>query len=330
MLEISRRSLLVTSIVMLGACDGLREAWSEDVGPFAGVFDGMVDARWTALGLDGSGVDIGVIDAGFGGFREDRFTSRLRIAGMANFVSQSQELFEGADKHGTTVSGYIGGFDGEHRRGLASGANYWLAQGEDEQTEFARDEAIAIAALDWMVANGVRIINISLGFSRFSDKSPYGPADMNGSTTAISRRLAGHLAADPMLIAVVSAGNEGDNDDWRVVTAPGDVEEAITVGSADVDGKSRSDASGMGSPAAPFVKPDLVAASGHRGASSVATAAVTGLVGCMRQARPKATRAEIREALFTAGSNAARPNRSIGHGIVDATAAVTALRKEVA
>jgi len=306
--SLSRRVLLV-SAMGLAAC-GLNSGTP----PIATELDRVIDQGWHALGLSGAGVSIGVIDAGFGGFREDRFTSALNVRAAQAFVPmESEDFFTDPDDHGTNMSQLIGGRTEDTIRGLAHRASYWLAKGEEQQHERRTDEEGAIAALDWMVSEGVKIINISLGYTNFDDAQPYSSKSMDGQTNLLTQRLRDHLAADPMLIAIVSAGNQGSTP-WRLVTAPGDAREAITVGSAQRLFTRRRSTSGIGNPNVDFIKPDVVIPSG-RGAGSVAAAVVTGLVGCLREKHPDATRAPIAEAIAASGSNTHAPHRTIGFGI---------------
>lgn len=287
---------------------------------------GVVGETWAAEGLSGRGVTIGIIDAGFAGLRRSRFTQTLNVSEARSFLpGDTAYPLEGRARHGASILEYIGGRSTTEMRGLAHDAVYFLAKGEFEQSEPLSDERSVITALDWLVASGVRLINISLGFTQFDDAEPYSPSSMNGRTTAVSRRLSELLEMHPDLIVVASAGNQGD-DSWRYVTAPGDVEAALTVGAIRRSLAEREPASGIGRGDVPFVKPDLMIASGRRGASSVATAVVTGLVACLLEARPGLTRSQVVGALKNTASNAPSPNREIGYGVPNASAALAAIR----
>lgn len=322
----SRRSVLAGSLGLAACGPRLDLAVSEP--EITSELAGVVDDSWLRLGSEAQGVRLGVIDAGFGGFRTNEFTRDLAVAATRSFVEAAPaDFFADPDRHGTEVCGYIGGRTASAVRGLASKATYLLAKGESQATELRADEAGVMAALDWMVSEAVQLINISLGYTTFDDEQPYTPAMMDGQTTRITRHLAGLLERDPMLVVVVSAGNQG-RQEWRSITAPGDAEHAITVGSAERGGDRRRSSSGVGHPDVTFVKPDLVIASG-RGGGSVAAAVVSGLVACLREARPNATRAEITTALRAAGSNAESPNRGIGYGVPNAMEALRVLQSSV-
>jgi subtilisin family serine protease len=125
------------------------------------------------------------------------------------------------------------------------------------------------------------------------------------------------------LVVVVSAGNEGGRA-WKRVTFPGDVTAAITVGACSADGKRRRHSSGSGAVSEQTVKPDFVTDSVGQG-SSISTPAVTGLVACLREKFPEATRLELFEALKASASNLASPNADIGYGVPNGTKAFKAL-----
>ncbi|MGX6646709.1 S8 family serine peptidase [Maricaulaceae bacterium MS644] len=331
---LSRRELLIAAAALsAGGCEvdeELLEGFqaANPSGGFAPELAGVAGESWLETALSGRGVRIGVIDAGFGGFDSNPFTRGLQVEETRSFVPiESDTFFGDPDDHGVSVTQYIGGRSDDRVRGLAPEAAYLLAKGEDQQSERRSDELGVMNALDWLAAHDVKLINIALGYTRFEDAEPYSPDSMDGRTAEVTRRVTAMLEADPALIIVASAGNQGRSD-WRVVTAPGDAEHAITVGSAQHGGAARRPTSGVGNPQADFIKPDFVISSG-RGASSVATGVVTGLVACLRQAFPDASRDQIRAALRFAGSNRAAPNREIGYGVPDGARALAHLSEHV-
>jgi hypothetical protein len=286
----------------------------------------VADAAWRATGFEAQGVGIGVIDAGFGGLKSRATTAGLDVVGTANFVDPpGLDPFADEGRHGTEMCAFIGGSDGRSQTGLATGARYHLAKGEDENSEPRLEETRVINALDWIVEQGVGVINISLGYSTFDDGSPYRPEDMTGTVTALSKALQGHLDRDPGLVAVVSAGNLGRRE-WGTISFPGDVRDALTIGSVENDMSRRRATSGPGPETLDYIKPDLCVPTG-RGASSVATAIVSGLVACLKGAYPQASRAQIADALRSSATNAANPNRDIGYGVPQAAAAARSLER---
>lgn len=332
---LSRRETLAAAAALLaGGCDvsedlleGFQAAESSE--GFSPELAGVAGEDWPETALSGRGVRIGVIDAGFGGFDSNPFTRGLQVEETGSFVPIGSDTFFGdPDDHGVSVTQYIGGRSDGRVRGLAHEAAYLLAKGEEQQSERRSDEFGVMDALDWLAARDVKLINIALGYTRFEDAEPYAPDSMDGRTAEVTQRVKSMLEADPALIIVASAGNQGRSD-WRVVTAPGDAEHAITVGSAQRGGAARRPTSGVGNPQTDFIKPDFVIASG-RGASSVATGVLTGLIACLRQAFPEASRDQIRAALQFAGSNRTAPDREIGYGVPDGARALAHLSSHVA
>ena len=61
-----------------------------------------------ALELSGKGIKIGVLDAGFGGFKTNKWLQNMEVAGYKNFVEQDTIAFF-KDKEDTTSSKIISG-----------------------------------------------------------------------------------------------------------------------------------------------------------------------------------------------------------------------------
>ncbi|MFN3230301.1 MAG: S8 family serine peptidase, partial [Asticcacaulis sp.] len=335
----NRRALLTAGLVgtggmILSGCDDSLQSFSK------GLIDGLnektisrsehavalapvIGKDWASTKLSGRSVRIGVIDTGFGDVLVRDTTKHIRLLALQGFTNGTMvDLYADPEQHGTDMVEAIIGRKDETVIGLAPRAVMLLAKGEDAQTERQSDEQNVIKALEWLISSKVDILSISLGFSQFEDQSPYGPKDLNGQTSAISKALTAALAADPRLVAVVSAGNEGRSD-WGRITFPGDVAEALTVGSVQRDLKTRRPSSGKGPESGP-IKPDLCLATG-KGASSMATALTAGLVACLREAFPDATRAQLLDALRDSGTQAKAPTREIGYGVPQAPLAIAAL-----
>lgn len=274
----------------------------------------MMSREWEALGLDGRGVRIGVIDAGFRDFRTDPWLQGLRVEAQRDFTGSIADHDLSADKsgHGTRVLRRLAGQREGRVDGLATGARYLLAKAERPRGEPRSDEDGVIAALRWLAAERVDVINLSLGFSTFDDFTGYRPAQLTGTGSRISAALTALLAANPDLVVVVSAGNLGD-DDWRYLSFPADVAEALTVGSIDPETGGRTDSSSLGWPATPWIKPDL--ATHETRGNSYSAPSVAGLVACLRQHAPELQRRELLTLLRRSGTRAARPDREVGYGI---------------
>ena len=79
--------LLLPALAAYGAWDLVREVrgtWTSDYSRTYSRAVGQTMSRaFDSLNLSGRGVRIGVLDAGFGGFRTDRWTRGLHAAGVA-------------------------------------------------------------------------------------------------------------------------------------------------------------------------------------------------------------------------------------------------------
>jgi len=226
----------------------------------------MMGPRFDSLAPRGEGIRIGVVDAGFGGLRDDRFTRRLRVADYLDLTDgDTTGFFRDDCDHGTRVTRNIGGFSNDTLLGLACKADYYLVKSDLEHGEPREDERRLCRALAWLAQRQVDVVNISLGYTVFDDFDGYTPQMLDGRTALCSRFLDSLLDAHPRMVVVQSAGNEGKNK-WRHISFPGDVAEAVTVGAADSEGTGRSGKSGTGYYPHP-VKPDLVVYDSPNGTS---------------------------------------------------------------
>ncbi len=185
--------------------------------------------------------------------------------------------------------------------------------------------------IDWAVANrgayGIKVLNLSVQGADCQANA----ALTDAIETAFRRGL----------LVVVAAGNRGPNP--CSVTYPGDVAEALTVGSVRDPGEggwSMELTSGRGPTASGRTKPDVVAPGvairsakpgggyHNKSGTSMATPYVAGLALLLIDARPDATAAQLFGAIVDTASNfggLATPNDTYGTGRVDAEAAVAAM-----
>ena len=309
--------LLLPALAAYGAWDLVREvrgAWTSDYSRTYSRAVGQTMSRaFDSLNLSGRGVRIGVLDAGFGGFRTDRWTRGLHVAAWRDFTGGDETaFFDDATDHGTRVCTNLGGRSGDTIRGLAWGAEYYLAKTDRAEVEPRAEERQLIRGIEWLLAHDVDVISSSLGYTTFDDFSGYTPAMLDGRTSTLSRYLDSLLTARPGLVFVQSAGNEGDKA-WRNVSFPADVRQVITVGSCDSDGVSRSRSSGVGREDVGYVKPDFVAGASPLG-TSFSTSVIAGLCACLLEYRPM-ERGELIELLHASGTRAAAPGCELGYGI---------------
>lgn len=285
---------------------------------------------FTQKKLDGTGVLIGVIDAGFYGANSDGFLTHLfekeRILGVNDFVSPEKEYDfskneTSSDDHGTEVLNNITGYrEGKLQKGLALGAKFYLARTDHGEKEFRGEEDYWIAAMEWMDSLGVRLINTSLGYSDgFDDKKDnYTPEEMDGKTTLISR--AAKIAINEKgLFLVVSAGNEGNSPKWRLVSAPADVEGVMSVAANSGIGM-KMNYSSLGPEFLDYVKPNVSAFSFW--GTSFSAPLITGFVACLLQQKPSISNRELFALIQESATLYPYGNNYLGYGVPDAQKAL--------
>ncbi|MBN9381671.1 MAG: S8 family serine peptidase [Chitinophagaceae bacterium] len=277
-------------------------------------------------GLTGKGVKVGIIDAGFYKADSNASLSRffppegLSLSTKDYIYPDGKQLFlshSDLDWHGTQVWSLIGGIvPGQNRYGLATDAEYFLARTDDGTKEYAGEQEYLRQALAWLRSKGVRLVNISLGYAYGFDNPAenYIPANMNGRTALASTAVEEAISKYNMII-VVAAGNDGDND-WKILSAPADAKDVITVGATD-EKKEKKEFSSEGPDFLPYLKPDL-SCMNYTGGTSFSAPAITGMVACMLQKDPHLSNARIKEILKRSGHLYPYGNNFEGYGVPDA------------
>ncbi|MFF4054488.1 S8 family serine peptidase [Streptomyces sp. NPDC001668] len=215
--------------------DGKRRASLDKSVPQVGA-----PTAWAA-GFDGTGTKVAVLDTGVDTTHAD----------LAHQVIEEQD-FSGSsgpsDKfgHGTHVASIVAGTgarsDGKYK-GVAPGAKLLNGKVLDD-TGFGSDSGI-IAGMEWAVARGADVVNLSLGGTDFPGVDPL-------------EETVNRLSAESDTLFVIAAGNEGEFGEGTV-GSPGSADSALTVGAVDksdalADFSSRGPRVGDGG-----VKPDLTA-----------------------------------------------------------------------
>lgn len=301
---------------------------------YATAISQMEPDAFQKLELNGKGITIGVIDAGFYDSHRRRSLSEIlvekRVLGVRDFVNpKNKELFRlpqtSSDSHGTRVMEMIAGrrLSNSKQYGLATHSSFYLARTDDGNNEFRGEEDYWIAAMEWMDSLGVRIINTSLGYSMgFDDpKENYDPLEMDGKTAIISQ--AAQIAVDEKgILLVVSAGNEGLDPDWRIVSAPADAQGVLSVGATSRSG-SKAPYSSIGPVSLPYLKPNISCYSSD--GTSFSAPVITGFAACLMQQDPYATNKKIAQVIEESASIYPYGNNFIGYGIPKAAKAITLL-----
>ncbi len=283
------------------------------------------------LGLNGKGVTIGVIDAGFFGANDMQTLKHLfdknLVLGTKDYVNPKKVDYFGeretaSDFHGTEVLNAITGRNVKenYQLGLATNANFYLARTDSGNKEFRGEEDNWMAAMEWMDSLGVRLINTSLGYAKgFSNpKESYLPEQMDGKTSVIAR-AAQMAVQEKGIVLVVSAGNEGDDRSWQIISTPADVEGVIAVGATNELGMKMGYSS-IGPDFLSYNKPNVSCYSLF--GTSLAAPVITGFVACLLQANPRLSNKKIKEILEKSSNLYPHANNFIGFGIPNAKKAI--------
>lgn len=276
-------------------------------------------------GFKGQGMTIAVIDAGF--HNADRITAmqNIRILGVKDFVNPKADIYA-ESSHGMSVLSCIGMNRPNVMTGTAPEASFWLLRSEDEYSEHLVEQDYWSAAIEFADSVGVDVVNTSLGYYTFDDKSKdYQLRDLDGRHALMSRQAA-HVA-DKGMILVCSAGNSGAGS-WKKITPPGDAENVLTVGAVNKKAVLASFSS-IGNTADGRIKPDVVAVGlgadvirtdgnqGRANGTSFASPIMCGMVTCLWQACPTLTAKEVIELVRRVGDRADYPDNIYGYGVPD-------------
>ena len=276
-------------------------------------------------GFKGQGMTIAVIDAGFHNVDKITAMQNIRILGTKDFVNQQADIFA-ESSHGMSVLSCIGMNRPDIMTGTAPEASFWLLRSEDEYSEHLVEQDYWSAAVEFADSGGVDVINTSLGYYTFDDKSKnYKYRDLDGRHALMSRQ-ASHIA-DKGMILVCSAGNSGAGS-WKKITPPGDADNVLTVGAIDKRAVLATFSS-VGNTADHRVKPDVVAVGvgsdvirtdgnqGRANGTSFSSPIMCGMVTCLWQACPTLTAKEVIELVRRSGDRAGFPDNIYGYGVPD-------------
>ncbi|WP_171115812.1 MULTISPECIES: S8 family serine peptidase [unclassified Streptomyces] len=279
---------------------------------------------WKA-GYQGDGVKVAVLDTGADTTHPD-LAGRISAAEDFSGSSGTGDVFG----HGTHVASIVGGSgaaSGGSRKGVAPGADLLIGKvlGDDG---FGTQSQV-IAGMEWSVARGAKVVNMSLGSETASD-----------GTDPMSQTL-NELSASSGTLFVVAAGNSGPGQ--GTIGSPGAADAALTVGAVDRDDSLAGFSSRGPRVGDDTVKPDVtapgvgivaaratgttmgevvdgsyVAASG----TSMATPHVAGAAALLAQQHPDWTASRLKDALTsTARTIGGQKVTEQGAGRIDLAAA---------
>lgn len=277
--------------------------------------------------LNGAGVKIGIIDGGFlnankdeslAHFFEDK-NEKKYVVYYRDFVTPKMEKYGGAygldDGHGTEVWQLIGGYNRSKnvQYGLATESQYYLARTDHGGYEKRLEEDYIIEAMEEMATQGVRLFNLSLGYTEdYTDTlENYKISDIDGKTSMLTQAL-DKAATELGLLFVVAAGNDG-NLAWETLSIPADAKNVLTVGSSKFKIWDKINYSSIGPETLEFLKPNISIYSTL--GTSFSTPVVTGLVACMMQYDSTLTNFQIIDILEKASNFYPFGNNYIGYGV---------------
>ncbi|MFF2327765.1 MULTISPECIES: S8 family serine peptidase [unclassified Streptomyces] len=288
-------------------------------------------AAWKA-GYTGKGVKIAVLDTGVDATHPDL---QGQVIDAKNFTASPDTKDRyGHGTHVSSIAAGTGAKSGGKFKGVAPDAK--LIEGKVLDDDGFGDDAGILAGMEWAVAQGADIINLSLGGGDTPEIDPL--------EAAVNK-----LSADKGVLFAIAAGNEGDAP--GTVGSPGSAEAALTVGAVDdndglADFSSRGPRIGDGG-----IKPDVTApgvditAAAAPGSvidqevgqnppgyltisgTSMATPHVAGAAALLKQEHPEWTYTELKGALtgsakpgaytpFEQGSGRIAVDRAIAQTVV--------------
>lgn len=285
--------------------------------------------------LNGSGVKIGIIDGGFLNADKSEPLAHLFTQGHVldyhDWITPDLAPYKGLamldDGHGTEVWQLIGGYDQSQKiqYGLATSSDYYLARTDHGGYEKRIEEDYIIEALEEMARKGVKLFNISLGYTTdYNDPSEnYKVSDVDGKTSLLTQAL-DKAAIEKGLLFVVSAGNDGA-EKWKTLSIPADAKNALTVGASKFRLYDKMDFSSIGPSALDYIKPNISVYSTL--GTSFSAPVVTGLAACMMQYDSMLTNFEIIEMLERASNFYPYGNNYVGYGVPDCNKLMLLLQK---
>lgn len=281
-------------------------------------------------GINGKGIRIAVFDGGFPHVNTHAAFKHLRDNGRIiktwNFPNKKEDVY-GWNGHGTmTLSCITGIMNDTVQIGLATGSEFLLARTEVE-SEPKREEIWWAQAAEWADKNGAQIISSSLGYGSYR----YYTKDMDG-TSYVAK--AANMAVQKGIVVCNSAGNEGNDYNWRRIVTPADAENVLCVGGicSSLTSYNHISFSSYGPTADGRQKPDvvnygyaLVADPKHdtgyeleRG-TSFSCPLTAGFVACAMQARPNRTALQMKQDVIESADLYPYHDYSVGYGVPQAS-----------
>ncbi|MGE5177318.1 MAG: S8 family serine peptidase [Hyphomicrobiales bacterium] len=302
-----------------------------DYGPSATQLDMIHVPEAHAMGYDGAGVVVGILDSGFE-LEHDAFRF-LDVRGQRDFIHHDDDTSVDPTQdrpnqanHGTAVLSLLAGYAPGKLIGPAYGAAVLLGKTERIDVEVPTEEDTWCAGIEWMEAMGADLVTTSLSYPDW-----YRRRDLDGRTAVVTRMA--NLAFERGLLVFNSIGNYGPRPE--TLAPPGDAPGVIAVGAVNAqrrivgfssrgptaDGRVKPDVCAMGTG-------DRIASAAGRarysfgGGTSYSTPLVAGVAALVIEAHPDWSPETVRDAIVMSADRADRPDDDYGWGIVNARDAI--------
>ena len=283
-------------------------------------------------GYEGQGILMAICDGGFYNANTlSCFRQKELDLGHFDFTDEDSlgyDFYGSTGEHGTRCLSVISGIRDDYYCSAAK-AQYYLMRSEEEETESPKEMDNLVAALEKADSLGVNVFSVSLGYSSF-DKDAWDlpKSALDGKSTRVS--LAATIAARKGMLVCVAAGNEGNDEYWRTISAPADADSILTIGAVDTnreigsfsswgpsaDGRIKPEVCAVG------VKTTLIKSNGEiiRGnGTSYATPLLAGMAATLWSALPNENAMQIRERIIRSSDRYTNPDtKQYGYGIPDA------------
>ena len=238
-------------------------------------------------GVTGSGVKVAILDTGIDASHPD-----LNVAGGASFVSGEPNALTDGNGHGTHVAGTVAALNNSVGvLGVAYDVDLYAVKvlGSDGSGTLA---GIA-QGIEWSIANGMDVINMSLG----------------GSTGSSTLKQASDNAYNSGIVVVAAAGNSGNFFGLiNTIGYPARYDSVIAVGAVDAN-NNRASFSSVGNelevmaPGVSILSTLPGNTYGSLNGTSMASPHVAGAAALMLAKNPNLTNVQVRQKLSQTATN---------------------------
>jgi subtilisin family serine protease len=283
-------------------------------------------------GYEGQGILMAICDGGFYNANTlSCFRQKELELGHFDFTDDDKygyDFYGDTGEHGTRCLSVISGIQDAYYSS-ASKAQYYLMRSEENETESPKEMDNLVAALEKADSLGVNVFSVSLGYAWFdNDEWDLPKSALDGKSTRVS--LAATIAARKGMLVCVAAGNEGNDESWRTISAPADADSILTVGAVTTD-SIIGNFSSWGPSADGRIKPEVCAVGVRTtlinsneeivrsNGTSYATPLLAGMAASLWSALPNENAMQIRERIIRSADRYTNPDtKQYGYGIPNA------------